>query len=110
MTELAQIIKEKINASGQTVHQFANQLGMSSSGLYRLLNRKDMPLSRFLQISRKLNYNLLTELYPSLAPHGTVNTTLQIENQQLKQQFTNLSADKQLLTELLNLIKDNSKR
>lgn len=63
MTALTQIIKEKINESGQTVHQFAKQLGMSSSGLYRLLNRKDMPLSRFLHISRLLNYNLLTELY-----------------------------------------------
>ncbi|MCB0824270.1 MAG: hypothetical protein KDC09_16350 [Bacteroidales bacterium] len=108
MTALTQIIKEKINESGQTVHQFAKQLGMSSSGLYRLLNRKDMPLSRFLHISRLLNYNLLTELYPGLAPHATVNNLLQTENQQLKQQVTNLTADKKLLSDVINLLKDKT--
>ncbi|HPE58230.1 MAG TPA: hypothetical protein PK904_17630 [Bacteroidales bacterium] len=101
MTELAQIIKQKINQSGQTVNQFASKLGMTTSGLYRLLNRKDMPFTRFAQISCMLNHNLLTDLYPGLTSQSDQNTTLQNENQELKQQISNLTIEKKLLLELI---------
>ena len=81
---------------------------MTSSGFYRLINRGDMPLSRFLQICRDLNHNFAIDLLPDLTPQSHDSEALRKENQQLQQQVASLTADKKLLTDIINLLKDKT--
>lgn len=106
MSQLALLIKKQIKEQGLSGPRFARKLGMSRSGFYRLINRTDMPLSRFVQICRELNHNFFHDLYPTLTPQSNKDESLRIENEQLKHQIASLTADKKLLSDVINFMKD----
>jgi hypothetical protein len=78
---------------------------MAPSSLYRILQRKDLKISHILQLSQALNHNLLQYYQSTPSSHPDELKTLQLENQQLKQQLQTLQRENNLLTEFVQVLK-----
>ena len=69
-TNIGSIILEHCRNKRVSVPTLAAKINMSTIGLYKLLQRDDIKVSRLIAISRALNHNFFEDIYPSAANPG----------------------------------------
>ncbi|MDR0414877.1 MAG: helix-turn-helix domain-containing protein [Prevotellaceae bacterium] len=81
---IGEVIRQKVKERGLSVVDFADAIHCTRSHVYTIYSRKDMDVEQLVQISKVLDYDLISEVYlnrPSLKKYLVL---LEVNEQQLQ--------------------------
>jgi plasmid maintenance system antidote protein VapI len=81
---IGEVIREKVKERGLSAADFANAIHCTRSHVYTIYSRKNMDVEQLMQISKALDYDLISELYlnrPSLKKYLVL---LEVDEKQLQ--------------------------
>lgn len=59
MIDIGKIIIQQSREQGISIAKLAAKVNLTTQALYKILHRRDLKISRLLQLSQALNHNLL---------------------------------------------------
>ena len=110
MVNIGNIIIQKAREQGTSIEKLAPKLNLTKQGLYKILHRDDIKISRILQLSQALNHDFLQ--YYRTGPVSLPEDYHQLkhENKQLKQTIETLQRENNLLNDFVQVLKSQSKQ
>lgn len=109
MNNISKVVIQQAKQQGITLAQLARMANLSTTGFYKMINKDDFKVSRLIQLSRLLHYDLFQHLRTTPASHLPEFKELKHENKQLKQTIETLRDKNNLLTDFVQVLKAQTK-
>lgn len=109
MNNISKAVIQQAKQQGISLAQLARMTNLTPAGFYKMINKDDFKVSRVIQLSRLLNYDLFQHIRTTPVNQSPEIKALQSENKQLKQQLQTLQRENSLLTDFVQVLKSQTK-
>ncbi|MEZ5195246.1 MAG: hypothetical protein R2764_02225 [Bacteroidales bacterium] len=109
MNNISKVVIQQARQQGISLARLARMANLTTAGFYKMINKDDFKVSRVIQLSRLLNYDLLQHIRTTPTSQLPEFIELKHENKQLKQTIETLRDKNNLLTDFVQVLKSQKK-